>query len=228
LSVPVVSFLQASAFVADGAEGPSETEGAVAPTDVVFVGNSRGVMRNAVQWSIDRGLALSVYGSGWDDRIPDALVIAEYVPNERLAATYRGASIVLNDHWPGMAAAGFISNRVFDALAAGGFVLSDPVAGLEDVFGDTVPIYRDAEELERLVERYREHPDERAELAARGRAIVAEEHSFARRARQFIDLVTPYLHDRRPTIVGTRWADTGTGVRSVPDAQPDAERRDLA
>ena len=38
---------------------------------------------------------------------------------------YSSAKIVLNDHWPDMRAHGFLSNRLYDALACGAFVISD-------------------------------------------------------------------------------------------------------
>ncbi len=42
-----------------------------------------------------------------------------------LARYYSSASIVLNDHWDDMRDEGFISNRIYDALACGAFVISD-------------------------------------------------------------------------------------------------------
>ena len=64
-----------------------------------------------------------------------------------------------------------------------------------------VPTYDSAEDLERVIRYYQNHPAERAELAARGRELVASEHSFDRRAEQFLALVLP-LWERRPHTVG--------------------------
>jgi len=204
LDVPVATMLQATEFHVSGAlDGEvsalsSEDEGS--SPDVLFVGNSRGVRRPAIEWATDRGIPVVVYGSGWDGLIDESLVAGKYVPNEELAGMYRSAGVVLNDHWPEMRDRGFISNRVFDVMASGGFIISDEIAGIEDVFGGIVPTFSDADELERLVTYYRENPDERALLVERGRAIVASEHGFDQRAHQFLSLTSPLLFDRLLTI----------------------------
>jgi spore maturation protein CgeB len=92
---------------------------------------------------------------------------------------------VLNDHWPDMAAGGFVSNRVFDVLAAGGVVVTDPVVGLGDVIDvPTLAVASTPEELATLLDPHRTWPTavERAAIAAR----VAAEHSFAVRAEQLL------------------------------------------
>ena len=42
---------------------------------------------------------------------------------------------MLADHWDDMREHGFISNRIYDALACGAVVVSDDVAGLDGRFG---------------------------------------------------------------------------------------------
>ena len=59
----------------------------------------------------------------------------------------RARGIVLSDHHPEMAADGFLSNRLFDAVATGARVVSDSAAGLEDVFGDAVVVFTDEDDL---------------------------------------------------------------------------------
>ena len=53
---------------------------------------------------------------------------------------------MLNDHWQDMAEEGFLSNRVFDVAMAGGFVISDTVAGAE-VFEGLLSMFDTPEEL---------------------------------------------------------------------------------
>ena len=48
--------------------------------EVVFLGNSRGQKRPAVDWAIDRGLPLSVYGGDWTGRIPAAIPEGRPIP----------------------------------------------------------------------------------------------------------------------------------------------------
>ncbi len=68
---------------------------------------------------------------GWTpDLIDPRFVRGESIPNADLGRYYSSAAIVLNDHWDDMRAEGFISNRLYDALACGAFVISDHVEGI--------------------------------------------------------------------------------------------------
>jgi O-antigen biosynthesis protein len=166
-------------------------------SDLLFVGNSRRQRRPAVAWAVERGLPLTLYGADWDDIVGADLIAGTHVPNHDLPALYSSASIVLNDHWPDMAAHGFISNRIFDALAAGTLVISDPVEGLEDLLGDAVPTFSDADELENLVRHFLAERDDRAQRVQQGMEHVREHHTFDARAARFTELITPLLAGRK-------------------------------
>ena len=84
---------------------------------------------------------------------------------------------MLNDHWRDMRDEGFISNRIYDALACGAFVLSDEVPGIGEEFDGAVATYDRAEQLEGLIDHFMANPDERRERAARGRAAVLASHT---------------------------------------------------
>ena len=81
---------------------------------------------------------------------------------------------------------GIISNRIFDALAAGAFIISDDVKGLEEILQDTVVTYKNREDLNRKIDYYLKHPKEREEKAKKGQKIVLEKHTFANRVEQLI------------------------------------------
>jgi GT2 family glycosyltransferase/glycosyltransferase involved in cell wall biosynthesis len=104
---------------------------------VVFVGNSRGVHRPVVMAAVDSGIDLDIYGSGWDE-LDGIAVKAPLISNNKLGDLYRGASVVLNDHWDDMRRWGIISNRIFDAIACGTPVISDDVVGLGELFGSVI------------------------------------------------------------------------------------------
>ena len=166
------------------------------PTDgsrVVFVGNSRGVRRRMVDWALDAGLDLEIYGDGWDGLVPPSVVKATYFPNRDIPDLYAGAAIVLNDHWPDMAENGFVSNRILDALASGAFVISDAVAGLDEMLGGAVPTCRSASELRLLADRYLADPAARAAKAQAGQSIVLAEHTFEHRAERILTVARPFL-----------------------------------
>ena len=169
-------------------------------TDVLFLGNSRGQKRPAVSWAIERGLPLVVFGGGWEKRIPLHHLRADHFPNEDLATLYASAKVVLNDHWPDMRERGFVSNRVFDALASGAVVVSDAAGGLDELFGDLVPTYGGAEELDSVVRSLLQDEGRRESISRAGRNLVLAEHTFARRAAQLIELLDPLLDDRCPDL----------------------------
>ena len=56
-----------------------------------------------VDWAIEVGLDLEVYGSGWNNFIPGRFLRSQYIPNEEIPRLYAEAAIVLSDHWPDMA-----------------------------------------------------------------------------------------------------------------------------
>ncbi|MFJ4222075.1 glycosyltransferase [Curtobacterium luteum] len=153
---------------------------------VVFVGSTRGTDRPVVTDAVSLGADLRVHGPGWADVVPSDLLGEPGLSRAEVARAYASARVVLNDHWPDMAAGGFVSNRVFDVLAAGGVVVTDPVEGLADVLAvPTLAVAGSRDELERLLAP--EHPwpsaSERAEVASR----IAAEHSFDARARVLLD-----------------------------------------
>jgi hypothetical protein len=153
---------------------------------VLFVGNSRLILRPVVRDALAAGLPLTVYGAGWAGLVPDDVVAGTFIPNDELAGHYRGAGVVLNDHWEAMRASGFLSNRLFDAVASGARVISDDVAGLSEVFGDTVKVATTPEELRALAAGDLDavFGDESDRLAAA--AAVARKHSFAARATELM------------------------------------------
>ena len=154
---------------------------------VLFVGGSRNVFRQVVRDALAAGVDLAVYGDRWDDYGLGESWKAPYLANDELGAAYRAAGVVLNDHWADMARDGFVSNRLFDAVACGARVISDEVAGLAELFEGAVQTYRTPEDLARLAGPGRElaFPDEERRLAIAAR--VAREHSFDARARQLMD-----------------------------------------
>lgn len=205
--VPVLPLLQCTdpSRFAPGGPLPAGTSGDSedAPRhEVLFVGNSRGVPRQMVQDAVTAGLDLAVYGAHWEGLLPEGVVRGQYLPNATLAATYRAAGVVLSDHWEDMRREGFLSNRLFDLAACGARVVSDPVPGVEGVFGDVVLCASSPGELAEAVQtQLGEGPDRaaaRAELAAR----VCAEHSFDARAATLAEVAEKLratLADVRPS-----------------------------
>jgi GT2 family glycosyltransferase len=158
--------------------------------ELVYVANSRNVLRPIARDLLPTRRDLAIWGSGWDGLIDTSRVLAEHLPNAEVHRVYSSAGIVLNDHWDDMREHGYISNRVYDALACGALVLSDDVPGLTERFGgDVVAVYRSRAELHELIERFLADPVERARRGELGRAAVLAQHTFAHRVEELLAIV---------------------------------------
>jgi hypothetical protein len=153
---------------------------------LLFCGNSRGQDREVIGWAIAGGLAPTLYGGGWEERVPHDWVAAPSIDNRDLGPLYAGAGAVLNDHWPSMRAFGIVSNRLFDVAAAGGRAVSDPVPGIAALFGDAVAQVDGPRALAAAVDTFARTPEPAAERRERAEAI-ATNHSFDVRARRLVD-----------------------------------------
>lgn len=157
--------------------------------DLVFVGNSRGVRRKILDDLLPTELDLGVWGLGWQGTPAERHLVADHVPNEDLRKVYSSARVVLCDHWPDMRAAGFRSNRLYDALACEAMVVCDPVAGLEGSLGDAVVTYDDPAELPSLLHRLIADGPDRERRARQGRELILAGETFDHRARDLLEWI---------------------------------------
>ncbi len=160
---------------------------------VIFVGQARpGAPRKIVMDAIAAGVDVRVWGPRWERFIDQRYIVGENYPNAELGQLYSSASVVLNDHWEDMAEEGFISNRLFDAVASGARVVSDYVEGVDALFGGVVRTYNSLEELSELCAPAGEalFPDDRR-LAEAARE-VAVKHTFHARAEQLLHAVREF------------------------------------
>jgi len=76
-----------------------------------------------------------------------------------------------------------VNQRVLDCPAAGGFLLTDAQAALEDMFDvkREVACYSTLDECRHLLHAYRRNPGARRQITARARIRILGEHTYARR-----------------------------------------------
>lgn len=139
--------------------------------DILFVGRP-GYERISAKWAIEAGFDVALFGEGWENQAPKEMVKGTYVDNTELHKYYASAKIVLNDTREDMKRAGFISNRVFDVTASGGFLISDYMPEIEQFYGNTIPMFKSKEELKELIDYYLAHPEERAKKAKEAQKIT--------------------------------------------------------
>ena len=158
---------------------------------VLFVGSTRGNFRPIVRDALAAGIPLKIYGVGWDKFLAPDQIAGEFLDNSELPVAYASSAIVLNDHHRDMAEQGFLSNRLFDAVAAGARVVSDPALGISEVFGSSVVTYQTPEELAEIIR----DPDSFFPGDENSPQRMHSHHNFRARARALIDAADSVRHD---------------------------------
>ena len=84
---------------------------------------------------------------------------------------------------------GAVNQRVFDAPAAGAFVLTDWRSQMEKLFepGTEIAFYGEPEEIPGLVRRYLDHPGERQAIIRAARRRILAEHTYEHRLLTLMD-----------------------------------------
>jgi spore maturation protein CgeB len=154
----------------------SEDNEAVLPYNRV----TRKIIRDLWPTSYD----LAIYGLRWDKHVDKQVIKGSYIPNHELYKYYGSAEILLNDHWKDMRKLGFVSNRIFDGLACGAFIISDDIEGIGEL-QKYITTYSSKAELQNHIDYYLLNPQERVLKAQAGKAYVLKNHTFAHRASQF-------------------------------------------
>lgn len=159
-------------------------------SELLFVGNTRGQFRESVRAALKSKFALTIFGSGWDRYLPERYVKRKYISNDELSGVYKNSTFVLADHWNDMAKNGFISNRLFDAVASGARVISDYVAGSKEIFGTSLVQYKDVQDLEQmlnsnsLLEKF--GSDDQIKQNA---ILIQSKHNFQNRVSELMSLI---------------------------------------
>lgn len=158
-------------------------------TSVLYVGVGRRPARRGARWLLRNQRPFDLYGRNWEDFPESRYLRGSHIPNRQLSSAYRSAQIVVADHHGSMRTNGFVANRLFDVLASGGVVLSDDVAGLEPLFGDLIPTYSSASELESQIRVLLADAPLRRRLSDEGRRVVVASHTLDHRASDLLDLL---------------------------------------
>lgn len=155
---------------------------------ILFVGNSRNILRPIVRDSIAAGLDIAIYGGGWEGLVEQKYIKGQFIPNHQLTEAYSSAKVVLNDHWDDMRQWGFLSNRLFDATSAGARVITDNIKGIERVFdNEVVRAYSTPKELKRIVTSL-DYDSESIDHQSTHQKIK-DQHSFDARAQELVKFV---------------------------------------
>lgn len=136
--------------------------------------------------------AAGLYGYGWD--APSGTSFYDFISG---AALYRSCEIAIGDNQWGDK--GFVSNRLFEALANGAFLLHQAIPGLEELTGLVDGVHyvswSDHDELREQVRYYlaRENEPERRRIAEAGEAFARQYHSFDARVKELFNDLLPRI-----------------------------------
>jgi spore maturation protein CgeB len=158
--------------------------------DVAVVGNMYPY-RALLLEHLPADARLKIYGNfppGLAGRHPRlaAAYTGTYVTKREKMLAFGGAKVVLNSlHYAELQG---VNLRLFEATAAGGFVLTSAVPGLEDYYepGKEVAVFDTIDELRAAIAHFLERDEERAEIAAAGQVRAHRDHSYAVRLREML------------------------------------------
>lgn len=156
--------------------------------DVSFVGTRTDRREQAL-----RALAMPaarIHGSGWDGVGPGAGRIGGKLLTGAFNAIINRSRVNLNVHtWFGDGAG--MNLRLFEVPAAGGFLLTDWVAEIDEAYEEDrhLACWRSFDELRDKARFYLAHEAARERIAAAGRAHFLARHAYPERARQLLGLV---------------------------------------
>ena len=154
--------------------------------EVLFVGSDHsGFGRKCVDYAVLAESNLSVYGKFWEKSLSPEYLKGKFINNDVLYQYYGNADIVLNDHREDMRHYGFISNRIYDVTATGGFVFTDYLPEIEEIYGDSIATYKDFYDFKEKLDFYLKHPEIRKEMAEKAQKITLEKFTNVKVARIF-------------------------------------------
>jgi glycosyltransferase involved in cell wall biosynthesis len=161
--------------------------------DVVFLGNGYSKFRYELANKLLKidGIKLGIFGTWKGLPIPTPSNQYNFSQGD---AIYRSSKIVISDcQYP--EATGYVSNRLFQALYAESFVLQQKISamtehiGYED--GKHLVVWENLDDLERKIKIWLspDRDEERRIIAKTGRNFTIINHSFEKRALEFVQLL---------------------------------------
>lgn len=159
--------------------------------DVLFVGTGwpeRQTLFESVNWTGIDARFKGLFPNMTDASPLKPLYTEGCIANADLPRAYAACKIALNPYRHDDAAES-MNPRAYELAACGVFQISNARAEGVELFGDTVPTYRDAAELETLIRYYLANPLERQAKAEQAKALV-QGQTFDRRVADIIATVT--------------------------------------
>lgn len=156
--------------------------------DVVFLANGYSMLRHRLASELRNmtGIEFGLYGSWPNGLRPDGDTLYNF---DAGATIYSHSKMAIGDsQWSD--AKGYVSNRLFQAMAAGTLLLQQRFAGMEDLLGlvdgEHLVVWDTHKDLKEKIAYYMQHEDERKTIASNGCKFIKENHSFDNRVEELL------------------------------------------
>jgi glycosyltransferase involved in cell wall biosynthesis len=161
------------------------------PYDVVFMGSNYSEKRQALgDFLKSLPYNVGLYGRNWKDRYGDTTY-----QFDKNASIVQNAKIVIGDNqFPDEY--GFVSNRWFETLASGAFLLHQRVKGIEELTGYIDGVHYvawdDFDDLKEKIAYWLARDNERGTIADTAYTFTRKHHSFDSRVKELSAIVKEY------------------------------------
>jgi hypothetical protein len=158
----------------------------------IFIGNTKPKqgMRPCVQMLKDSGYPFLVWGWGWDKFLPAENIAGTYTDYSSINRIYACSKFVLNDHHTSMQDLEMISPKNFDICSSGGVLICEKNAGIDQIFGDTVPQFSSTEELRNILTDLDQNEEKRLALQ-REATEISLQYQFDR----VVEKITSHIYE---------------------------------
>ena len=151
----------------------------------------------AISAALEAKLPVEIYGRLWEGNIEDEFIKGEYIHDNDLSSYFSSAKINLVNVSSHESELGIIPSRVYDIAASKGFMIAPYNKEIEAVFGDAVPMYKNAEELKALYDQYINDPEARSEKAEKAYRIVVGEYNVDAFVQRLNGLVEFLINEKK-------------------------------
>ncbi|HDI00479.1 MAG TPA: glycosyltransferase family 1 protein, partial [Firmicutes bacterium] len=163
-------------------------------SEVAFIGNNNGdEYRLKFLKFLGRRYELTVWGKGWDALRGSCRVPGRRVFGEDYRKVCRNAKVILGLHsflWMRSRTC-TVSNRLWNVLACGGFLLYQEVRGFDLLRdGKHLVFFSGIADACEKVEYYLLHEEERRRISSKGQREVLEKHSYTSRVKEMLEVLS--------------------------------------
>lgn len=153
------------------------------PHRVTFVGAAYGNRRRWIEQLARRGIIVQTFGHGWPTGPVDSTQVRQIMRHSIISLNFGDSGWHVHGIRPYRSRQ--IKARIFEVPGAGGFLLTQPAAHLEQYYrvGQEVDTFDTVDELAEKIDHYLRNHDLRDRIAAAGYERTCAEHTYSARFR---------------------------------------------